>query len=192
MGFVNLIKLLWSDWLLPMLESMPAILWNAGDGIQTAGEEAIKVSHIINGEGNAYPNITEIIDTLTNIINDCNGIIMNASTLIENAGNAIGNVNVQVPTLTPQFTNILNIKVVTGVKLEFSEIKPFGDVASELQRGVNELNNISGKLQDTTLSLSNLKNALEDTGNNLATLGAKLKDSGIALKQLAGNQQNLR
>lgn len=26
MGFINLIKLLWSSWLLPMLESLPTIL----------------------------------------------------------------------------------------------------------------------------------------------------------------------
>ncbi len=184
MGFLNALKLLWSDWLLPLLESLPKALKDAGEGIEAAGENVVKASYFIKGGGNVPVNARETVALTADVIEDCDQIIKNAAQLIKTAGEEID--KIKVPTVTASYTTVVGVSVVSG--LQFGETSLFGNVASNLKNGANNLNNVAAKLHTASNNLNNLRDALNETGGDLYTVGMKLKESGEALKRLAGNQ----
>lgn len=181
MGLFTVIKLLLGDWLLPMLEKLPETMKNAGEGIIAAGDGAINAGKFI--KGGVSPNARETVDLTADIISDCKTLIENAAALINTAGNEIG--TVKVPTVTPTYVTLLNVKVVSG--LQVGDTRLFGQVADNLKNGADDLESIGTKLHDATSHLHSLSTVLNDTGSDLSIVGMKLKESGNELKQLAGS-----
>lgn len=180
MGFFDVIKLLWSNW----FESLPRILKDTGNGIEAAGESAIKASYFIKGGGNVPVNACGTIAETAQVIEECYQLVRTAALLIDTSGKEID--KVKIPTVEPTFTTVVGVKVVTGIN--FGEARLFGTVADGLKNGAADLNNVGTKLQTAASHLRQLKNALNQTGGDLYTAGTFLKEGGQKLKQLGGNQ----
>jgi hypothetical protein len=178
--FINVLGFIWErrQALLVLLEKIPDAMRITGAGMEAAGQGAIQAGRALKGGNGTQPDALDALEATAAALTQCYQQIELVAGHIKDAGNDIG--SVKVPTVEPTYAMVAGFKVVNG--LEATDKALFGNIATALKDGADELEEVSDSLHDAATQLRRLKQAIEGAGGNLNTVGAKLKDGGQALK----------
>ena len=166
--------------ILQLIETLPQLLRDTGDTIESAGESAMKASVFLNGNED-IPSASELSELAATALQRCYEEINTAAEIMNTFGDEID--DIRIPSVQPKYIEVLNMKVVGG--LEFGESQLLDNAANRLQNGSDRLAEIGKDLNSVAEHLRSLGGALTDAGKDLNDVGVKLTESGGVLRSLA-------
>ena len=177
----EVVNLVWNnkEKILDLIERLPTMLKETGDGIESAGESALTASSLLLGD-KKNPGAQQIAELAADALERCQAEIGKAAGIMEKFGGEID--DIRIPSFSPQYKEVMGFNVITG--LDMGENKLIDNAADRLKDGSGRLEEISKDLKSVASHLRQLGGTLTDTGDGLSKVGAKLMESGGTLRSL--------
>jgi hypothetical protein len=179
---VEVVNLVWNnrEKITLLIERLPELLRETGDGIESAGNSAVKASVLLTGDGGKSMGVGKLSEMAADALENCQDEIQLASKVMERLGSEID--EIKIPQVKPKYIDVLGAKVVGG--LEFGENHLVDNAAARLKNGSDRLEVIGRDLKTVAVHLRDLGAALTEAGGDLNDVGIKLKESGNTLTSL--------
>ena len=183
----EVLKLIWQrkDDLARFLDRLPALLRDAGEGIETAGDTTRLVGQYMRGGQSAPVNARQIMTQTANYFEGGRTIVRTAAQVIGQAADVLG--SIQVPVLEID-NDVIDLgvmgkwNVVKSISVENKRLlQPASDL---LDSGSDQLNDLGQNLKDIAEQLDALAAWFDSAGREMDKAGLKLIDGGKALQEL--------
>ncbi len=164
-----------------LLKKLPDILDSLGSGVADAGEQAQKAALTLlgdDGKGGAQATLNHGAGMLGAITEQ----LGNAAEMLADVAEDVGKVG--IPSIDPKFTEVLGLKVISGVDIETTSI--LAGQAGKLKDGATTVGYVTENLADLAKDLGSIADVLGKVGDALGNLGSRLGDSGGQIKGLLG------
>lgn len=178
---MEVVNLVWNnrEKIMDLIERLPQILKDTGDGIESAGDGALNASALLLGT-NEKPGAQKIAELAADALDRCQVEIDRAAEIMSKFGEEID--DIRIPSLKPEFREVMGFNVITG--LDMGENKLVDNAADRMKGGADRLEDIGQDLKNVAAHLRDLGGTLTDTGQGLNNVGEKLKESGGTLRSV--------
>lgn len=178
---MEVVNLVWNnrEKIMDLIERLPQILQDTGDGIESAGVGALNASSLLLGT-KEKPGAQKIAEMAADALDRCQVEIEKAAEIMSHFGEEID--DIRIPSLKPEYKEVMGFNVITG--LDMGENKLVDNAADRLKGGSDRLEDIGKDLKAVAGHLRELGGTLTDTGEGLNNVGEKLKESGGTLRSL--------
>ena len=185
--FFKLLKLLWTrrDDLIAFLDKLPALLHEAGEGIEDAGENTKVVGTYLRGGPAAPVNARQVTAQTADYLDASHRLIRDAASVIAQAANLISQIKIPVLGISPVTIDLgLVGKWIVVGDIQIENKRLFEPVSDALQDGCDNLNDVGTNLKSAAEQLDALSQWFDSTGGELDKVGGKLINGGRALQEL--------
>lgn len=186
-NILEVLNLIWQrkDDLVRFLDQLPALLHDAGEGIETAGNTTRVFGQYMRGGQNAPANARQIMTQMANYFEGGRTMVRNAAHVIGQAANLLS--SIQVPVLEID-NDVIDLgmmgkwNVVKSISVENRRLlQPASDL---LDNGSDQLNSLGQNLKEIAEQLDALATWFDSAGREMDKMGVKLIDGGKKLQEL--------
>jgi hypothetical protein len=169
------------DHVVRLLKQLPDLLDGLGSSLADAGEQAQRAALTLvgdDGKSGAQATLSHGAGMLGGITEQLGKAAATLADVAEDVG------NVGIPSIEPQFTEILGLKVISGVDIETNSI--LAGPAGKLKDSATTVGGVTKNLGELADDLDNIADVLGKVGEALGNLGGRLGDSGSQIKGVLG------
>jgi hypothetical protein len=186
-NFFEVLRLIWEKKhdLARFLDKLPALLHDAGEGIETAGGTTRVFGQYMRGGQNAPINARQIMTQTADYFEGGRTVVRAAAQVIGQAADVLA--SIQVPVLeiendTIDLGAMGKWSVVKSISVENKRLlQPASDL---LDDGSTQLNSLGQNLKEIGEQLDALAAWFDSAGREMDKVGLKLIDGGKALQEL--------
>lgn len=162
-----------------LLKKLPELLDSLGSGLADAGEQAQRAAVTLMGDdGKSGARAT--LDHGAGLLAVITEQLGKAAAMLADVAEDVGKVG--IPSIEPKFTEVLGLKVISGVDIESNSI--LAGPAGKLKDGAKTVGDVTGNLGELADDLGKIADVLGKVGEALGNLGGRLGDSGGQIKGL--------
>jgi hypothetical protein len=180
---VEVVNLVWNnrERFLELIDSLPKLLKETGESIESAGESAMKASVFLSGGKAGALSAGDLSEIAATALERCYKELKAAAKVMDSIGGELD--DIRIPRLKPKYMELMGHKLIGG--LDIGEEGLFDNAAGRLKHGSDRLDAIGTDLRLVASNLRDLGGVLTDTGKDLNDVGVQLKQSGGTLRSLS-------
>ena len=167
-----------------LLQQLPELLGKTGDCIEAAGTSAVKASALLTGdETDDAMSVRDLANLAAKALDRCQKQLTAAAKIMDSLGTEID--DVRIPTLTPEYSEVMGFSVVSG--LELGELAITDKAAGRLKKGSQQISEVGKDFKMVATQMRKIGGTLTKAGGDLNNVGSQLKQSGGLLKAFSGD-----